>query len=122
MAVQVRFDNNSKIVMKQMEGNVEAALEAMGIKAEKLILHQMQQGYGKPIRITGDLQRDVQYEVDESTRTVKVGNTLTYGKYVHEGTYKMKSRPYIKDALTGESHVKQLREVAEKALRNGFEE
>lgn len=120
MAVQVTLKDNSKIVLNQLKGNKEAALTAMGIKSLNLILHQMQQGYGKPIRITGDLQRDVQYEVDKSDSSVTVGNTLVYGKYVHEGTYKMTARPYIRDALTGENHKKQLEEVASAALKKGF--
>ena len=92
----------------------------MGIKAQNLILRQMQQGYGKPIRQTGNLQRDVQYEVNERAKVVRVGNTLEYASYVHEGTSKMAGRPYIQDGLTGESHGKQLRKVAEEALKNGF--
>ena len=120
MAVQVRFNDNSKVVLKTLDGNVSAALNAMGIKATNLILWQMRQGYGKPIRQTGDLQRDVQYEVDKAGRKVRVGNTLEYGPYVHDGTYKMAGRPYIRDGLTGESHAKQLRTVAEENLKKGF--
>lgn len=120
MAVQVKLKDNSRVVLKTMEGNVSAALEAMGIKAENLILRQMRQGYSKPIRQTGDLMRDVQYEVEEGLRQVRVGNTLHYAPYVHEGTYKMKGRPYIQDGLTGESHAKQLQKVAEENLKRGF--
>ena len=122
MPVKVTLTDNSDKVLAQLEGNKEAALNAMGIKAVNLILLQMRQGYGKPIRQTGDLQRDVSYEVNNSsTDTVDVGNTLKYGPYVHDGTYKMAARPYIRDALTGEDHKKQLQKVAEAALKTGFE-
>jgi lipopolysaccharide export system protein LptA len=120
MAVRVKLNDNSKVVLKAMEGNVAAALNTMGIKAQNLILWQMRQGYGKPIRQTGNLQRDVQYEVDERAKVVRVGNTLEYAPHVHEGTHKMAGRPYIQDGLTGESHGKQLQQVAEEALKNGF--
>lgn len=120
MAVKVEMKDNSKVVLKQLEGNVAAALKAMGIKAVNLILYQMRQGYGKPIRITGDLQRDVQYETDEGAQVVHVGNTLNYAPYVHEGTRHMEGRPYILDGLSGDSHAKQLRAVAEEALKQGF--
>ena len=120
MAVQVKITDNSKTVLKTLDGNVPAALNAMGIKATNLILYQMRQGYGKPIRQTGDLQRDVQYEVNESSKIVSVGNTLEYGPYVHEGTYKMAGRPYIRDGLIGDDHARQLRQVAEENLKKGF--
>ena len=120
MAVKVEFTDNSVQVKTRMQGNRAAALQAMGIKAVNLILWQMRQGYGKPIRQTGNLQRDVSYEVHEGTGSVDVGNTLEYAPFVHEGTYKLKGRPYIRDALTGENHIKQLRKVAEDELKKGF--
>lgn len=120
MAVKVKFTDNSVQVKTRMQGNRNAALQAMGIKAVNLILYQMQRGYGKPIRQTGNLQRDVSYEVHAETGSVDVGNTLEYAPFVHEGTYKLKGRPYIRDALTGEDHIKQLRKVAEDELKKGF--
>lgn len=122
MPVKVTLVDNSDKVLTQLEGNKEAALNAMGIKAVNLILWQMRQGYGKPIRQTGDLQRDVSYEVNNSAPdTVDVGNTLKYGQYVHDGTSRMAARPYNRDGLTGEDHKKQLQKVAEAALKTGFE-
>lgn len=121
MAANVIFHDNSPKVKSQMADNVVRALTAMGIKAVNLILKQMQKGYGKPIWKTGDLQRDVSYDVGRSSdNSVDVGNTLEYGPYVHEGTYKMAGRPYIKDALTGEGHKQQLQKVAEAYLKQGF--
>lgn len=120
MATVVLKDNSAK-VKSQMAANVVRALTAMGIKAVNLILHQMQRGYGKPIRKTGDLQRDVSYDVGRSgDNSVDVGNTLEYGPHVHEGTYKMKGRPYIRDALTGENAKQQLQKVGEAYLKQGF--
>lgn len=122
MPVKVTLIDNSDKVLAQLEGNKEAALNAIGIKAVNLILWQMRQGYGKPIRQTGDLQRDVSYEVNNSAPdTVDVGNTLKYGPYVHDGTPKMDARPYIRDGLIGDDHKKQLQKVAEEDLKKGFE-
>lgn len=122
MAVKVTLVDNSDKILAQVETNKKAALEAMGVKAVNLILWQMRQGYGKPIRQTGDLQRDMSYEVGNSSPdTVDVGNTLKYGPYVHDGTSKMPGRPYVRDGLTGESHKKQLQEAAEIPLKKGFE-
>lgn len=121
MAVKITFEDNSDKVISQLNLNVPRALNAMGTKAVNLILWQMQQGFGKPIRQTGDLQRDVNYEVHAESNTVDVGNSLHYAPYVHDGTRKMAARPYIRNALTGDNHQKQLQKVAEAYLKEGFD-
>lgn len=119
MAVQVRLTDNTSQLMTQLQGNVKKALTAMGTEAVKLTVSQMQGGYGKPIWQTGDLQRDVSYEVNRSgENTVDVGNTLEYAKYVHEGTYKMQARHYFRDALN--NGAARLQAVAEQYLRENI--
>lgn len=120
MAVKIKLTDNSRIVLNAMQGNVVAALEAMGTKGKNLVLWQMRQGYGKPIRQTGDLQRDLSYEVDADAQVVRIGNTLHYAHHVHDGTYKMPGRPYLTDGLSGEGHGKQLLNVAQEQLKKGF--
>lgn len=121
MAVRVTFTDNSDKVLTKLNGNVDAALDAMGIKAVNLTLGQMQSGYGKPIRQTGDLMRDVQHKVGASGKgTVDVGNSLNYAPKVHDGTYKMKGRPYLRDALSGGKAKSELRSAAENELKKGF--
>lgn len=122
MSVKVTLKDNSDKVLAQLKANKKAALTAMGVKAVNLILKQMQQGYGKPIRQTGDLMRDVDFEVERSgADTVDVGNSLKYGPYVHEGTYKMAGRPYIRDALTSQNGKTQLQSAGSTELKKGFE-
>lgn len=122
MAVQVTFKNNANVIKTKLSGNVKAALTAMGTEAVGMIVDQMQTGYGAPIRRTGDLMRDVAYEVERSgDNTVDVGNTLEYGPYVHDGTSRMAGRPYIRDALTKDSNVDRLERVAAEYLKKGFE-
>lgn len=116
MAFKVTMKDNSRVVLRTMDGNKKAALTAMATAAQGLILQQMQSGYGKPIRRTGDLMRDLSYDVDGDL--AHVGNTLRYSVFVHEGTSKMKGRPYIPDGLAGEGDT--LREAAEAPLSKGF--
>ena len=138
MATQIKFVDHSGQVKLQMTGNKQRALEAMGVRAVALIVRQMQDGYNLPhpnrdregnpsggthtdIWYTGDLQRDVNFEVEASAPdTVDVGNSLGYAPFVHEGTYKLKGRPYIKDAI--EKGKTELQRVAESALSEGFVE
>lgn len=116
MAVQVRLSDNTSRLQSQMNENVKKALTAMGIEGVKMTVAQMQGGYGKPIWQTGDLQRDVDYEVDRNgENTVDVGNTLEYAKYVHEGTYKMQARHYLRDALN--NGAERLKTVCAQMLR-----
>lgn len=137
MATQIKFVDHSGQVKLQMTGNKLRALTAMGIRAVALIVKQMQSGYhdphptrdsqGRPtggthtdIRFTGDLMRDVNYEVEASApNTVDVGNSMMYAPFVHEGTYKLRGRPYIKDGvMEGKAEIQA---VAEAALKEGFD-
>lgn len=71
------------------------------------------------IRDTGDLMRDVNYAVEASgTDTVDVGNSLEYAVFVHEGTSKLESRPYIKDAVMDGKG--DLRSILTAYLKQGF--
>ena len=117
---EVRITNNTDKVLTVLKGNINAALHAMGVKAVNLILYQMRRGYGRPIRKTGDLQRDVSYEVGNSgENTVDVGNTLNYATFVHDGTRKMAGRPYIRDAIMDKRDV--LEKVAAECIKKGLD-
>ena len=138
MAFRIQLNDHSEAVLAQMDANVERALTAMGIKAVGLIVKQMESGYTTPhknrthgttsdggthtaIRETGDLMRDVSYEVGNSgAGTVDVGNSLEYGVFIHEGTSRLESRPYIRDALT--NGAENLQQVASAYLKMGMSE
>lgn len=103
MAFRIQLNDHSEAVLAQMDVNVERALTAMGIKAVGLIIRQMESGYTTPhknrthgttsdggthtaIRETGDLMRDVFYEVGNSgAGTVDVGNSLISTHAPREG-------------------------------------
>ena len=71
------------------------------------------------IRDTGELMRDVSYEVERSGKdTVDVGNSLEYGIFIHEGTSRLDSRPYIRDALINGSDA--LEKVTAAYLKKGM--
>lgn len=116
---RVEFIDNTQEVLAQLNANKSAALQAIGIKAVGLIVEQMQNGYGKPIRRTGDLMRDVMYAAENSGKdTVDVGNSLEYAPHVHEGTSRMVGRPYIVDAITKGADA--LKRVAAAYLKKGM--
>lgn len=90
-----------KEVLDQMNANANRASKAVGVAAVGMVVKQMQSGYGKPIRRTGDLMRDVNYEAEdgETKYTISIGNSLDYAKFIHEGTSRIRGRAYIRDAL-----------------------
>lgn len=116
----VDFRDNSAQVLGQMAANISRAADAVGVKAVNLTLKKMESGYGRPIRKTGDLMRDVNFnaQTDRDSAAVTVGNSLQYAIYVHEGTVKMGGRPYLRDAIT--QGTGEIKTVWESYLRQGF--
>lgn len=117
MAIQIKFEDNSMEVLAKMAQNAKAALTAMGIEGTGAVKEQMQNGYGKPIRDTGNLMGSISYGLS-SDSTVDIGTNVEYAGYVHEGTYKMHGRPYLKDGLM--NNKERLQAAAEEYLKQGF--
>lgn len=70
------FHDNSANVIDSVNGAMKKALVKIGEAASELIQDKMDLGYGRPIWLTGDLHRDVQYKYDSASGTVMVGNSL----------------------------------------------
>lgn len=117
---EIKVVDNSAQVLAQLKGNKKVALTAMGIKAVWLTIRKMQNGYGKPIYKTGDLQRSISSAVNNSHEdTVDVGSEdIEYAPLVHEGTSRMAGRPYLRDALT--EGKDGLQNIAAAYLKQGF--
>lgn len=119
MAIQIKLTVNADKIQTRLSGNIQAALTALGQKGVELTLDKMQSGYGRPIRQTGNLMRDVSYAVENSGQnSVDIGNSLEYAPFVHDGTYKMAGRPYLRDALIGGKD--ELTSVAEEYIKEGL--
>lgn len=108
------FRNNVEAVKQQMRERLPDALEGMGQEAVRMVVAQMESGYGMPIRKTGALMADVDSQV--SGDRVEVGNRLHYSLYVHEGTCKMAGRHYITDALYNAQACSALGQIAKEKL------
>lgn len=108
------FTNNAAAVKLQITSRLPDALEAMGQEAVRMVVAQMESGYGRPIRKTGALMADVDSQVNGDR--VEVGNRLHYSLYVHEGTCKMAGRHYITDALFNAQARSALGQIAKEKL------
>lgn len=100
MAVVIRLELHTEEILEKLERNKKTALTAVGEQAREFIKECMVGGYPRPVYDTGTLYRDVQYK-PSGDDAVDVGSTLDYAPYVHDGTYKMAGRAYIRDGILG---------------------
>jgi len=98
--MSVQFKDKSKEVLNKFKENKVKALTAVGQECVNITLDNMRNKYYKDIHLTGDLKRDVNFNVRASDQCVDIGNSLNYGIWVHEGTGRMKARPYLRDTAS----------------------
>lgn len=116
-----RLTDNSAQFAAKLRENAKRTLVAIGIESVKNIMDGMDTLYGKPIWDTGDLHRSISYEVEQSgENTVDIGTEIEYGKFVHEGTYKIAGRPFIRDSMLGDFAQDRLKEVIAAYMRKGI--
>ena len=105
--------SHAEELIEAARAGAEAALAAMGEAAVAMTRDRMRRGYARPVRDTGALMADVSWQKNGETR-ISVGNTLPYATAVHEGTSRVKGRPYLTEALL--DGREKLKEVAEKVI------
>ena len=97
----MRIADRRAEVTGRVGGAVARALRAMGQEARGAVLRQMESGYGQPIRETGALMGDVDFQVREAEKAVDIGCSLGYAVYVHEGTSRRAGTPFLRDGVAG---------------------
>lgn len=110
----VKFVDNSDVILRRVAQNSQAAMKAVSemlVEAvEEKILYGYKDVHGNPPhteivdtgRLFDSIDADVRRE-SQNAFTVSVGANTPYAIYVHEGTYKLKGRAFITDAVTGKS-------------------
>lgn len=107
----VQFVDNSDIVLRRVAANASQAMEQIGEMLVEAVQGKILYGYsdvhGNPphteIVDTGALFDSIASDVSrasQNTFTVSVGADTHYAQYVHDGTSKLKGRPFISDAVT----------------------
>ena len=118
MASNVRFVDNSDVILRRVASNSQAAMKAVSemlVEAvEEKILYGYKDVHGNPphteIVDTGRLFDSIEADVSRDSQnafTVSVGANTPYAIYVHEGTYKLKGRAFITDAVMGKKNEVQ---------------
>ena len=123
------FQDNSAMVFRQLDQNAQASMadlkKLMPEAVQEKILYGDQTPHGPDghteIVDTGRLFDSIKAEtqrVSQNTYELRVGTNAPYAKYVHDGTYKLESRPFISDALTDSQET--IKEVFTTNLPAGF--
>jgi HK97 gp10 family phage protein len=125
----VRFEDHSTEVLRRVQGNLKKAAIDVGGIARDAVQEKMLWGYhdvhGNPphteIVDTGRLFDSIEGQVKAVNANVyqtSVGTDVPYAEYVHEGTYKLKGRPFITDGIM-ESR-EEIQTAIREALRRGM--
>ena len=107
--MSVVFTDNTKAVLAKFQEAKIKALTALGQTGVELTTNYMENKYGRPIRISGDLIRSMSYNV-RGDEQLKIGSNKEYAPWVHDGTKFMIGRPFLRDALL--ENIDVLEEVA----------
>ena len=114
----VKFVDNSDVILRRVAQNSQAAMklvsEMLVEAVEEKILYGYKDVHGNPphteIVDTGRLFDSIEADVSRDSQnafTVSVGANTPYAVYVHEGTYKLKGRAFITDAVMGKKNEVQ---------------
>ena len=110
MASSVRFVDNSDIILQKVANNCQEAMEQVGELLVEAVQGKILYGYhdvhGNPphteIVDTGALFDSIEADVSRASQNafgVGVGTDVSYAGYVHDGTYKLKGRPFVSDGV-----------------------
>lgn len=98
------IETNADEILDRIVRARQRALTAAATEAVKMTKKKMRTGYPTPthpdgkIWRTGDLIRSISYKRPDA-ETAVVGTNMEYALYVHDGTYKMPARPFLRDAM-----------------------
>lgn len=125
----VEFKSHADVVLRQLHGNAASTMDAVGELLVESVQEKMLYGYDEPhgkdghteIVDTGALFDSIQAEtrtVSQNAFAVDVGSDKKYMKYVHDGTSKLKGRPFIRDGVT--DALDEVEDIMQNHLRQGF--
>lgn len=127
---KVVFKDHTSAILRRLQGNLKETASAISVAAVEGVQTQMLWGYddmhGNPphteIVDTGRLFDSIQGQVVRIRGFyyhVEVGTDVPYAIYVHEGTRKLKGRPFITDGLAAAKP--EINRIAREAMKKGFE-
>lgn len=127
----IKVNSNVDLIIAAIRNNAEAALAAAGEIGVEAVQEKMLYGYNTPhgadghteIVDTGRLFDSITSVVSRESQnlvSVAVGTNVEYAVYVHEGTYKLESRPFIRDGMMDEETQKKMETAIIQQIANGL--
>ena len=124
-----RFEDNSTVVLAQLSSNAQSAMKKMEDVLVEAVQNKMLYGYHTPhgpdghteIVDTGKLFDSIEARAEKQSQnlyTTAVGTNVPYAVYVHDGTYKLAGRPFIKDGVNDAQA--DIQQIMETNLKQGF--
>ena len=125
----VRFVDHSTVVLRKIGTNSKTAMDnaaEMLVEAvQEKILYGYKDVHGNPphteIVDTGKLFESITAEVKRDSQnaySTTVGANTKYAKYVHDGTSKLKGRPFVRDGVM--SRQKEMQKILSEDLSHGL--
>ena len=125
----VEFHSNLTMIQDRMARNFKATVDDLSKKGVEWVQYQLLYGYQDrhgpdghtEIVDTGALFDSIKATAKRDSQnayTVDVGTDKPYAVYVHEGTYKLKGRPFIRDAL--EKNEDKIQQIVADHAKDGF--
>lgn len=97
-------------VKAELQNRIPTILEALGIEAEGNAVTEITELGAVD---TGRLRGSITHAVDDDSAII--GTDVEYGVYVEMGTYKMASRPFLRNAI--ENYTDDYKRIVEAGLQ-----
>lgn len=123
----VKFKSEVNIVRSQVTGALESAASELKEKSIEWVQEKMLYGYSDPhgpdghteIVDTGATFDSVEADTQRNSQdsyTVKAGVQTDYAVFVHNGTRKLKGRPFLRDAMM--EHISDIESIMRKHMND----
>lgn len=107
----IKIEDNSKEVLNKLKTRKLSIYEQWGMTFQRLVTKVITRD---KIVDTGELRRSMTYD-PPTNKGVVVGTNKEYAIWVHEGTRKMRGRPFMKKAIL--NHKNSYKQVAIRILK-----
>lgn len=127
---QFSVKNDLVTVNSKVEQNLSAVSETLREKSIEWIQEKILYGYHDPHGPDGHTEivdtgatfesTDARIKRDsQNTFTISAGVTPSYAVFVHNGTRKLKGRPFVRDAMI--EHTNTVKDILESGVGNGMD-
>lgn len=123
--------SNADLILAQIASNAQSAMQQAAQIGVEAVQNQILYGYHTPhgadghteIVDTGALFDSITGQAERQSQnlvTAAVGTNVPYAGYVHNGTYKLEARPFIRDAMMSEETQEKIAAAIVQTMPDGL--